>query len=68
MHYILRDMINDNKTGKTKVWKIQIIMRVNFITSKDTGETRTIYVLSDNKDIMRGVKQIILLKNSLNLS
>ena len=50
-------MINDNKTGKTKVWKIQIIMRVNFITSKDTGETRTIYVLSDNKDIMRGVKQ-----------
>ena len=55
-------MINDNKTAKTKVWKIQIIMRVNFITSKDTGETRTIYVLSDNKDIMRGVKQIILLK------
>ena len=37
-------------------------MRVNFITSKDTGETRIIYVLSDNKDIMRGVKQIILLK------
>ena len=24
-------------------------MRVNFISSKDTGETRTIYVLSDNK-------------------
>ena len=61
-------MINDNKTAKTKVWKIQIIMRVNFITSKDTGETRTIYVLSDNKDIMRGVKQIILLKIFLNLS
>ena len=68
MHHILRDMINDNKTAKTKVWKIQIIMGVNFITSKDTGETRTIYVLSDNKDIMRGVKQIILLKIFLNLS
>ena len=25
-------------------------MRVNFITSKDTAENLTIYVLSDNKD------------------
>ena len=24
-------------------------MRVNFISSKDTGETRNIYVLSDNE-------------------
>ena len=29
-------------------------MRVNFISSKDTGETRTIYVWSDNVSIMRG--------------
>ena len=29
-------------------------MRVNFISSKDTGETRTIYVWSNNKSIMRG--------------
>ena len=51
-------------------------MRVNFSYSKDTGETRTIYVLSDTEDIMKGgwggggggvVKQIILLKNFLNL-
>ena len=28
-------------------------MRVNFISSKDTGETRTIYVWSDNVRIMR---------------
>ena len=29
-------------------------MRVNFISSKDTGETRTIYVWSDNVSIMQG--------------
>ena len=29
-------------------------MHVNFISSKDTGETRTIYVWSDNVSIMRG--------------
>ena len=29
-------------------------MHVNFISSKDTGETRTIYVWSDNKEIRLG--------------
>ena len=29
-------------------------MHVNFISSKDTGETRTIYVWSDNVSIMWG--------------
>ena len=29
-------------------------MRVNFISSKDTGKTRTIYVWSDNVSITRG--------------
>ena len=29
-------------------------MRVNFISSKDTGETRTIYVWSNNENIMWG--------------
>ena len=29
-------------------------MHVNFIFSKDTGETRTIYVWSDNVSIMQG--------------
>ena len=29
-------------------------MRVNFISSKDTGETRIIYVWSDSVSIMRG--------------
>ena len=29
-------------------------MRVNFVSSKDTGETHTIYVWSDNKRVMQG--------------
>ena len=49
----LYDLINDHKIAR-KVWKIQISMRVNFISSKDTGETRTIYVWSDNVSIMWG--------------
>ena len=49
----LRDIINDHKATE-KAWKTQITMRVNFISSKYTGETRTIYVLSDTEDIMEG--------------
>ena len=47
----LYDLINDHRIAR-RVWKIQISMRVNFISSKDTGETRTIYVWSDNVKIM----------------
>ena len=49
----LYDLINDHRIAR-RVWKIQISMRVNVISSKDTGETRTIYVWSDNVSIMRG--------------
>ena len=38
----LPDMINNHKTPETqsgKPWKIQISMRVNFTSSKDTEET-----------------------------
>ena len=47
----LYDLINDHRIAR-RVWKIQISMRVNFISSKDTGETRTIYVWSNNENIM----------------
>ena len=47
----LHDMINDNKTAQSGEWKIQLNMHVNFTSSKDTGETRTIYVWSDNEEI-----------------
>ena len=42
----LSDMINDHKAirNESREWKIQINMHVNFISSNDTGETRTIYV------------------------
>ena len=46
-------MINDHEIAR-KVWKIQISMRVSFISSKGTGETRTIYVWSNNTKIMWG--------------
>ena len=37
----LSKLINDHETNE---WKIQINMHVNFISSNDTGETRTIFV------------------------
>ena len=37
----LSDMINDHKIEEQK---LQLGMRVNFISSKDTGEIRTTYV------------------------
>ena len=49
----LCDLINDHRIA-SRVWKFQITMRVNFISSKYTGETRTIYVWSDNVSIMWG--------------
>ena len=36
-------------------------MYINFISSKDTGETRTAYVWSDNEEIRRVLKQMLLI-------
>ena len=49
-------MINDHKLNKknSKVQKIQISMHANFISSKDSGEARTIYVWSNNESIIWG--------------
>ena len=46
----LSDLINDHKAIKTSSneWKIQIKMHINFVSSNNTGETRTIFVCSDN--------------------
>ena len=63
----LRDIINDQKTqGEWKVysgnevidyktqeeWKIQLIMVINFISSKDSDEIRTMCTKSNNIEIM----------------
>ena len=52
MPYLI-DMINDHKAirNESREWNIQINMHVNFISSNDTGETRTIYVWSHNEEI-----------------
>ena len=46
-------MINDHRITRT-VWKMQINMHVNFISSRDTGEIHTYYAWSDNVSIMQG--------------
>ena len=52
----LSDLINENKAIETSSneWKIQINMHVNFVSSNDTGEIRTIFVWSDNEEIRLG--------------
>ena len=52
----LSNVINDHKTirNESNEWKIQINMHLNFNSSKDTGETRTIYIWSDNEEIRSG--------------
>ena len=47
-------MINDHRIAR-RVWKIQISMHVNFISSKDTRETRIMYAWSHNVSIMQGI-------------
>ena len=65
----LRDIINDHKAyglvryhsgNKTLAeetpskWKIQLRMAINFISSKDSEETRTMHTKSNNVEIMMG--------------
>ena len=67
----LSDLINDNKAieKNSNEWKIQMNMLVNFVSSNDNGEDRTIFVWSDMKKLVGQVmKQVILLKDLLILS
>ena len=65
----LSDIINDHKTrglvryhSGNKSWveetsnemKIQLAMAINFISSKDSNETRTMHTKSNNVEIMMG--------------
>ena len=49
----LHDLRNDDRIVR-RVWKIQITTHVNFISSRDTRETRIYYVWSGNVSIMQG--------------
>ena len=63
----LSDLINDHKAirNESKEWKIQINMHVNFISSNDTGEIRTIFVWSDNEEIRSGNETDDIIKRLL---
>ena len=37
-------------------WKIQLIMRINFISSLDTREFHTMHSKSNNVEIMMGIE------------
>ena len=52
----LSDLINENKVIETSSneWIVQINMHINFVSSNDTGEIRTIFVWSDNEEIRLG--------------
>ena len=49
----LYDLINDHRILR-RIWKVQINMHVNFISSRYTGETRNYYIWSDNVSITQG--------------
>ena len=47
-------MINNHKAnGK---WKIQLVMKIKFISSLDDNEFRVMYTKSDNVEIMSGTE------------
>ena len=48
----MRKLINDKK--KSGEWNIQLIMKINFISSRDFIESRDTYSKSDNFETMRG--------------
>ena len=49
----LRKMIEDKK--KKGKWKIQLIMKIDFISSKTFSDTRDMHSKSDNVEIVMGV-------------
>ena len=48
----LSDMINYHKSEGE--WKIQLTLAINFMSSKDSEETRTMHTKSHNIEIMMG--------------
>ena len=48
-------MIRSYLSDKTQEeWKTQLIIAINFISSKDSNETCTMHIKSDNIEIMMG--------------
>ena len=61
-------LINENKAIKdnSNEWKIQINVHVNFVSSIDKGENRTIFVWSNNEQIRLGNKTDDIIKRLIN--
>ena len=64
----LSDLINEHKANEnnSNEWKIQISMNVNFVSSNDTWEIRTIFVWSNNEEIRSGNETDDFIKILLN--
>ena len=64
----LSDLINENKATETSSneWKNQINMHINFVSSNDTGEIRTVFVWSDNEEIRLGNETDDIVKRIIN--
>ena len=60
----LRKLIDDKK--KNGDWKIQLIMKINFISSKNFNETRDMHSRSDNFEIVIGADTIEIIRNLFN--
>ena len=64
----LEKMINNHKTTITDfndlsgVWKIQLTMRINFVSSLDPEKNRTMNSKSDNIEIMMGTETDNIIK------
>ena len=55
-----------NKSWREKTcseWKIQLTMTINFISSKDSDETRTMHTRSNNVEIMAGSETNEIIKD-----
>ena len=76
----LSDLINNHKTHglvryhsgdetwlekTSSEWKIKLTMAINFISSKDSDETRSIHTKSDNVEIMIGSDTNEIIKDLL---
>ena len=60
----LRDMIDNHKAHSE--WKIQLVMKINFISSLDTDEFRDMYTKSNNTEIMSGTESNDTIKEIFN--
>ena len=51
---MIRQYLSDNNHKTQDEWKIQLTMEINFISSKDSNETRAMHTTIDNIETMIG--------------